>query len=467
MDPSRITFLLCIILTMLFALNLAHGEDASSIMLLRSTVVDPEALHLPGAIWNTTVNGMAFQQAALASHNGWQYTTWWDAERRLCIARRPLPDGEWESIRFEDYHIESDNTHCATVLGISGDGVIHLSFDHHGHDLRYRFSEPGVTLHPEEIEWTAELFGPVTNALRPGELISGVTYPRFVPMNDGGLQLMYRRGGSGNGDWLLATYREGQGWTAPGVVITGTGAYGASESRCAYLHGIAYEPSGRLHLSWVWRETPDPMSNHDMYYAYSDDEGATWANGAGEAAGVRGETPMGIDTPGIRFQRIDMYRGLMNSTTQVVDSQSRVHIVNFHLPDETPSQLNWAHTRERARYMHYWRDNDGLWQRNETDFMGTRPQLFADSSDNLYLVTTGDRYYPDRDLVVLGADAAADWTNWREVYRVPGPFTGQPQLDRSRGADVMAVYLQEYPEDVESDRSALRVFEFQVGSFSD
>lgn len=435
---------------------------------ISDTVVDPAALHLPGAAWNTTVNGQAFQQAALASHRNWQYTTWWDGQRRLCIARRKLPDGPWQTIRFADYHIKSDDTHNVTVLGIcANDGTIHLAFDHHGHSLHYRVSQRGAATNPQETSWTADLFGPVTDELQAGKRISGVTYPRFIPTPGGNLQLMYRSGGSGNGDWRLADYNPSTGWTRSGIVVSGAGTYGTSTSRCAYLHGIAYDHRARLHLSWVWRETGDPMTNHDLNYAYSDDFGNTWMDNEASRAGVRGEQAMGISRPGIRFQRIDMGRGLSNSTTQTVDSQGRVHIINFHLPDDVnvPSTASWAQVRRLTRYMHYWRDARGVWHRNETPFNGTRPQVFADSDDNLYMVFTGDRYNPaDRDLVVVAASPANRWRTWSEVCRVPGPFTGQPQVDRSRGGDVLAVYIQEYPSDPQSSASPLRVLEFRTGS---
>ncbi len=433
---------------------------------ISSTVVDPKALHLPKAIWNTTVNGVAFQQAALATHRNWQYTTWWDGERRLCVARRKLPDGPWQAIRFTDYHIKSDDTHNVTVLGIcANDGTIHLAFDHHGHPLHYRVSQPGAATHPDDVSWTADLFGPVKQELQPGKPITAVTYPRFIPTPDGNLQLMYRRGGSGNGDWLIADYDSRTGWAAPGIVITRSGTYGTGDSRCAYLHGIVYDRRSRLHLSWVWRETGGPMTNHDLNYAYSDDRGRTWMDGQGNRVGVRGEQAIGIGTPGIRFERIDMNRGLSNSTTQIVDSQGRVHIVNFHLPDDVnvPPNTPWDQVRRLTRYMHYWRDGHGVWRRNETSFNGARPQVFAGSNDDLYLVFTGDRYNPeDRDLVIAAASHANQWRDWKEIYRVRGPFTGQPLLDRSRGDDVLAVYIQEYPPDPQASTSPLRVLEFRT-----
>lgn len=437
---------------------------SASLALNRSTVVDPEALHLSTPSWNTTINGTAFQQAALASHGNWQYATWWDADRRLCIGRRHHTEDQWHPIRFEDYRIEGNDTHNVSVLGISAnDGVIHLSFDHHGHPLRYRKSRPGAAHLDDSSAWTAELFGPVVHELEPGKRIEGVTYPRFIHTPNGDLQLFFRVGGSGNGDWVLADYDPQNGWSTPRMIFSRSGLYGMSPSRCAYFNGIAYDTTGRLHTTWVWRESGDAMRNHDLNYATSDDRGTVWKDTHGNDVAVAVENPISINTPGIRFQRLDMYRGLMNSTTQVVDSKGRVHTVTFHLPDETTSQMNWEHTRNFTRYMHYWRDLDGTWHRNETHFNGTRPQVFADRHDNLYLVFTGDRYVPDRDLVIIAANAADHWSHWSEIYRRPGPFTGQPQLDRYRGTDTMAVYLQEYPENPESDRSPLWVFEFNVG----
>ena len=45
-------------------------------------------------------------------------------------------------------------------LGISrGDGTLHIGFDQHDNDLRYRISKPGIATHPDRFKWTADLFG--------------------------------------------------------------------------------------------------------------------------------------------------------------------------------------------------------------------------------------------------------------------------------------------------------------------
>ena len=47
-------------------------------------------------------------------------------------------------------------------LGISrGDGTLHIGFDQHDNDLRYRISKPGIATHPDRFKWTADIFGPV------------------------------------------------------------------------------------------------------------------------------------------------------------------------------------------------------------------------------------------------------------------------------------------------------------------
>lgn len=443
----------------------AQNQPELTAKVLDDHTVDRAALHLPGATWNTTVNGMAFQQSPVVSYNGWQYVTWWDADRRLCVARNQLGADRWETIRFEDYRFKGNDTHNVTVVGICRrDGTVHLAFDHHGHPLRYRASRAGAASRPDKTPWNAELFGPVTDELRPGEPIRGVTYPRFLMTPAGTLQFVFRVGGSGNGDSMMTEYDpERGGWASPRVMISREGVYGSSRSRNAYLNGLTYG-GNRLHLSWCWRESGDAMRNHDLCYAYSDDGGRTWRGEGDQAVAVFGERPMHVGSAGIRAARIDMYRGLANSTTQDVDAQGNFHAATFHLPDSEPSHMDWAGTRKHIEYFHYWRDAGGVWRRNATGERGTRPQLFMDRHSNAYLVFTGDLYLPDeRDLVMIAARAADQWRTWKRVLEIPGPFTGQPQIDRRRGENVFAVYIQEYPDNTQARQSALRVIEIRTG----
>ena len=162
-----------------------------------------------------------------------------------------------------------------------------------------------------------------------------------------------------------------------------------------------------------------------------------------------------------------MNRGLINAATQAVDSQGRIHVVTMHLGDAVPSQADWAATKKKANYFHYWRQADGKWQRNEMNFKGCRPQLRFDAKDNAYLVLTGDRYNPSPELAIATASAQSEWTDWSIVHREPGPFMGQPRLDAGDGASrKFSVYVQEEPIDLKSGKSPLRVIEFETADGS-
>jgi hypothetical protein len=45
---------------------------------------------------------------------------------------------------------------------------------------------------------------------------------------------------------------------------------------------ITVDARGTIHISWVWRESPDVATNHDLCYAKSTDGGRTWEKSSGE-----------------------------------------------------------------------------------------------------------------------------------------------------------------------------------------
>jgi len=55
-------------------------SKASPLYLAENSVVD-RAITIIGK-WGTYINGKSYQQEALVTHNGWQYTTYYDAQRR-------------------------------------------------------------------------------------------------------------------------------------------------------------------------------------------------------------------------------------------------------------------------------------------------------------------------------------------------------------------------------------------------
>jgi len=442
-------------------------------------IVNDSALNFPNGAFGTCINGQTFQQEAVISFNGYQYAGYFADGGTLCVARRQLPNGPWNTLRFGDYRIAHTDVHNVVVIGVCrSDGTLHLSFDHHGSPLHYRRSVPGIALSPDAFAWGAECFGKTVSALEPGKPLHRVTYPQFLSTPRKTLQLLYRLGSSGNGDWHLAEYNPAEnGWEQVGMVFSRAGKYKTSDSRCAYPNPIRYGSDSRLHVTWCWRERPqggpyDLRTNHDLCYAYSDDFGRTWKNNAGEIIAVLGGGQEGvpesitIETPGIVVQRTRYLWGQMNTTTQFVDSRGRVHVINWQHQQDAGSASKDMNT---WRYYHYWRDVSGKWHDNRLPFYGRKPQIVLDGAGNAYVVyCKGEELnYHGMDhggqLRIAASREKTGWTDWKTVWASKRTFVGEPLVDPMRwnNEGTLSVYVQEKPE-APGAPSALYVLDFQM-----
>jgi hypothetical protein len=85
------------------------------------------------------LNGVSYQEDVLITYGDYQYVTFYSTtpagynNHWVNLGRRQvIPDlGDWEYITFEDYVQRTMDGHNMISMGISGDGRIHLSFDHH------------------------------------------------------------------------------------------------------------------------------------------------------------------------------------------------------------------------------------------------------------------------------------------------------------------------------------------------
>ncbi len=465
---SSISLLILVVITPTWA-RLAVIKTGDSL-------IDAKALTIDGT-FGSAINGLSFQQDAVISEGKYQYVGYYDGQRHVCLARRGLPSGTWEIVRFLDYDFKSNDAHNTISIGICPkDGTIHVAFDHHGHPLHYRVSAQGAATHPDRVTWNASLFGPVRSELEEGKPIS-ITYPRFWQTPDGGLQFGYRRGGSGNGDRMMVDYHADTcTWTDTRQIDSHTGrfedAMGVSESRCSYPNGYGYSPRGRLHATWVWREDSQG-SNHDLMYIYSTDGGKSWLNNAGEGLTERAN----VNSPGITVARISRRHGLMNTHGQAIDSKGRVHVVMWHCTDESlaavgsaPGQQRWG-PPEARRYHHYWRNLAGQWNHTELPWRaGNRPKVFSDPDDNVYVIygvrhpsedLADGHLHRAGDLIIASATSASNWQDWKILHREQGPFVNEMLADpiRWKTEGVLSILVQESPEHPH-ESTPLRILDF-------
>ena len=310
------------------ALNagVANGQNSLSVTLDNpdSSTIDDGALLMPawsgnasgGSLFGRGMNGVGHQSTPLLTHGDFQYSAWYrntGSEECIVLGRRDLNDlaSGWSSFntRLELVHGDASDpengsqtqpwdNHNAINMGISGDGRLHLSFDHHGNQLNYiqgnaiatNWSRTGVF----GVNSRAAMQALIQNSLNGGAPVERVTYPRFsTNPTTGEMVMTLRLGVSGAGDLFVANYDPTTGnWSElreflrgdDGVVFS-DGIASSSSSRNPYLNDITYSGDGDLHASFTWRETANGTANHDLNYIRSTDGGLTWLNDSDDNVG--------------------------------------------------------------------------------------------------------------------------------------------------------------------------------------
>ncbi len=493
------------LLVCLFLCSIAHGQN--SLSLSADMLLDDNALLMPtGSRFGRGINGRSHQSEPLVSFGGYQFATWYhngaNDEQDIYLARRNLSGNTWESFDTGYNMVNGDedgdggtnqngkwDSHNVIGMGISGDGRIHLAYDHHVDNLRY-LTTRGVNK-ATGATWDTSLFVPggeraKFNAQDSGT-VSGVTYPRFASKPDGDIVAEYRTGGSGNGDTNILRYNSSnstnssgvlnQRWGASHEIIDGTSgsagsysdAYDTSNStrRNAYLNGIDAGADGKLHMTWTWRESTQG-ANHDIMYAYSEDGGDTWLNNAGViVADVNTGQSINLNSSGIKVVDLDRTNSLMNQQGQTVDQDGGVHALMWHRRfDEAGFEWEDGEVFDRtdSAYYHYYRDPlTGEWERNQlptSESVGSRPKIGYDANGDLYAV-----YTSSNDLIVAGATKNGSFEDWSILYSGTQNYISDPILDQERlfNDGVLSIFLQETgaSSDVATG-SDLRVLEFNI-----
>jgi len=79
------------------------------------------------------LNGESYQQDPLVTFNGYQYAAFWSPDianvsvRHAHVARRLLPDGDWQGFEFMDYNQTEDDGHDTYAsISLSSSNLTHL-----------------------------------------------------------------------------------------------------------------------------------------------------------------------------------------------------------------------------------------------------------------------------------------------------------------------------------------------------
>ncbi len=288
---------------------------------------------------NNSINTVIFRRNALTTFQDTQFTAYYDPSGHVVLAKRKLGDEQWETYQT-DYTGNVKDAHNTISIAVDGAGYLHVSWDHHNNPLRYAKSKKPFGLELGRMERMI------------GKEEEKVTYPEFHNLPNGDLLFFYRSGASGQGNLVMNRYDvEGQFWTQiHHNLIDGEG------QRNAYWQAFV-DKTGMIHLSWVWRETWDVSTNHDLAYSRSRDGGQTWERSTGE----KYQLPITKATAEYAW-KIPQKSNLINQTAIYADENSRPYIVSY-----------WEENGTTQYQVVYQEGQD--WKKSNTGFRNSSFQL--------------------------------------------------------------------------------------------
>jgi hypothetical protein len=259
-----------------------------------------------------TINTVVFRKNSVVSFKNIQYASYYDSSGHVVLAKRIHGSTNWE-IKQTKFTGNIRDAHNSISIMTDGEGYLHLSWDHHGNRLHYTRN-----VRPGSLELMDEQ--PMT-----GKDETKVTYPEFYKLPNGDLLFLYRDGASGNGNLVLNRYHtKTKKWQRINSnLLDGEGKRNAYWQACV-------DNKGAFHISWVWRESPDVASNHDLCYAKSIDGGNTWMQSNKKLY------MLPINAANAEYViRIPQASELINSTSMGTDEDGRPYIVSYWRPANT------------------------------------------------------------------------------------------------------------------------------------
>ena len=284
---------------------------------------------------NNSINTVKFRKNALTTYKEHQFVSYYNGEGYLVLGKRKLNQSSWTTTKTP-FKGNTKDAHNAISIAVDGDGFLHVTWDHHNTTLRYAISKNPLSLDlGEEIIMT-------------GKQEDKVTYPEFYNLSNGNLMFFYRSGESGRGNLVINSYDiKNKKWTQiQHNLIDGENKRSAYWQTCVDNKGV-------IHMSWVWRETWNVETNHDMCYARSYDGGKTWEKSTGE------KYKLPITLASVEYAwKIPQNSNLINQTAMCTNKNGNPYIATYFNENEMP------------QYQVVYLEN-GHWKKTNTAFRKT------------------------------------------------------------------------------------------------
>ena len=259
----------------------------------------------------------------LLTHGERQYIAYYNPDRNMIVGQRNLDEDDFSlHIMPPTYRETSGGTstvlgwdsHNSVTLGIDKDGFIHLSGNMHGNPLTYFRSKK-----QNDISTLVQVMEMV------GREEKRCTYPKFLYSREGEMIFTYRDGGSGNGNQIYNIYDTGSKTWSRMLDTPLTDGQGLMN---AYISSPELRSDNWYHTYWVWRDTPDCQTNHDLSYMKSPDL-QHWYNAFGEAV----ELPATIEKSLVVVDPIPVKGGIINLAAKFILDAENNPVFAYHKYD--------------------------------------------------------------------------------------------------------------------------------------
>lgn len=259
---------------------------------------------------------------ALVTGRGHQFVAYYDANRRLTVAGRSLNSDTWTRVqppgvpvrgRQRESNVTEWDSHNYLALALDREGCLHLSGNMHNDPLVYY-----RTRKPFDLD-TLERIDKMTGARE-----RSCTYPLFFENAGGDLLFRYRDGSSGRGSDRYNIYDPAsRTWRR----VIDTPLLDGEGERNAYALDPVLGPDGRFHLVWMWRDSPNCVTNHTLSYARSRDF-VHWETSRGEPLALPITLATGdvVDPAGVK-------QGLINMSLNLGFDADQRPVVVYHRYD--------------------------------------------------------------------------------------------------------------------------------------
>jgi hypothetical protein len=260
---------------------------------------------------------------SLLTHHNRQYIAYYNSTRNMVVGQRNLNESKFELFTVPATYRETSggtstvlgwDSHNSITLGIDPDGYIHLAGNMHVHPLTYFRSTK-----PNDISGLKQEMSMV------GTNESRCTYPNFMNTREGELLFHYRDGSSGDGNEIYNIYnRNTRQWhrLLDTPLTDGQGLMNAYQTQPTLLSDNWY------HVYWVWRDTPDCSTNHDLSYIKSPDL-KSWFN----AFGDRVKLPVTLDNKSVIVDPVPVKGGIINLAASLCFDKSGKPLMAYHKYD--------------------------------------------------------------------------------------------------------------------------------------